>query len=307
MVMGFSVFFISFLSLLVCMNFQRSFLLLVCTLALAACSTTAPAPKMGASAPPPRQVAALPAGNYLTPLPAGSPSNPLTITGKKAPNYQNPYPSGTHAYFAAQPDYPKTMQTWSADPLLEQLTKSNSKLIICLPQQRARVYVNGRVAMDWPISTGVDGRLTPSGVFRVLEKKEKHSSNKYGSHDDDGDFQGSSMPFWHRFTWDGVGLHSGRVVAGRRLSHGCIRSPYSAAMKFFSYSQMGMAVYVSRGVEDYAQGGRVRPIDVKYRPQPNADYSDVPAAPSSPVPSVGNQAMPLDASQPINPAQLLQS
>lgn len=295
------------------MNTKFSLFALATAFAFASCITAPPVKKD--DSPKVVKPAPLPEGNYLTPLPAGSPSNPLTITDKKRPDYQNPYPKGTHAYFAAQPDYPKTMQTWSADPLLEQLTKSNSKLIICLPQQRARVYVNGRVAMDWPISTGVDGHLTPSGVFRVLEKKEKHSSNKYGDHNEQGEFEGSSMPYWHRFTWDGVGLHSGRVVAGKRLSHGCIRTPYSTVKKFFNYSQVGMAVYVSRGIEDYAQGGRVNPIDVKYRPQPNADYTDTaaapaateaPAEPAAPAEStVGALERPFDPAKPINPATLL--
>ncbi len=232
------------------------------------------------------------ADDFLADLPAGTPRNPLNLQGKNAPDYVNPYPAGTHAHFAAQPAYPKTSKTWVAKPLMEQLTKQNSKIIICLPQQRARVYVKGHVAMDWPVSTGVDGHLTPSGVFRVMQKKEKHSSTRYGKfvkstghtadHNADlanglpegTEFVGASMPYWHRLTWDGVGLHSGKVVPGRRLSHGCIRSPYKAIQMFYDYSQMGMPAYITRGVEDYSNGGRVAPDDVKYRPLPNNDYTD---------------------------------
>lgn len=250
--------------------------------------------------PPPQQVtrvapvaaAVNPDEAYLTPLPEGAPSNPLDLKGKNKQDYINPYPAGTHAHFAAQKSYPKNLETWIAKPLMEQLTKSNSKIIICLPQQRARVYVNGLVAMDWPVSTGTTGHLTPSGVFRVMQKKEKHSSTRYGkfvtssgktsnSNADlaDGlpegkEFVGASMPYWHRLTWDGVGLHSGRVVAGQRLSHGCIRCPYQTIKTFYSYSQVGMPAYITRGIEDYANGGRVQPVDVKYRPQPNNDYTD---------------------------------
>ncbi len=218
--------------------------------------------------------------------------NPLNIEGKNAPDYVNPYPAGTHEHFAATPAYPKTMKSWSDDSLLAELTKNNSKLIICLPQQRARVYVKGRVALDWPVSTGTKGHLTPTGVFRVIEKKEKHRSSRYGRFvnssgktiDSNADlkdgipegatFSAASMPYWHRFTWDGVGLHTGRVVAGRMLSHGCIRTPAAIAKKFFSYSQMYMPVYITRAVEDYQNGGKVDPLDVKYRPIPNNDYTD---------------------------------
>ncbi len=226
--------------------------------------------------------------------------NPLDIQGKTILGYQNPYPIGSHEHFAAEPAYPKTMKSWSDDNLLAELTKNNSKLIICLPQQRARVYVNGRVALDWPVSTGTNGHLTPTGVFRVIEKKEKHSSSRYGRFvnssgetiDSNADlkdgvpegasFSAASMPYWHRFTWDGVGLHTGRVVAGRRLSHGCIRTPGAIAKKFFSYSQMHMPVYITRAVEDYHSGGQVDPVDVKYRPIPNNDYTDNLPTPASP-------------------------
>ncbi len=220
-------------------------------------------------------------------------NNPLILPGKKDPGYSNPYPTGTHAHFAANPSYPKTMKHWVDKKRMETLSSGNSKLIICLPQQRARVYVDGICAMDWPVSTGTKGHLTPTGVFRVIEKKEKHASNRYGrvisskgkTEQSDTDrakgipagktFRGASMPFWHRFSNDGVGLHSGRVVAGRQLSHGCIRTPYAAAKQFFSYSQMTMPVYITRGVEDYIGGGRVSPADVRYRPIPNNDYSDI--------------------------------
>ncbi len=232
-----------------------------------------------------------PQGGHLEGVPVYE-GNPLTMEGKNVPGYVNPFPAGTHEHFAATPAYPKTMKSWSDDSLLEELTKNNSKLIICLPQQRARVYVKGRVALDWPVSTGTKGHLTPTGVFRVLEKKEKHSSSRYGRFvnnsgktidgnadlksgvPDGATFRAASMPYWHRFTWDGVGLHTGRVVPGRMLSHGCIRTPGAIAKKFFSYSQMHMPVYITRAVEDYYAGGKVEPADVKYRPIPNNDYTD---------------------------------
>ncbi len=234
------------------------------------------------------------AGAHQTLFPADAPANPLNISGKNLPGYVNPYPVGTHAHFAAKPKYPKTMEYWFDKKLMEQLTASNSKLIICLPQQRARVYVNDTIAMDWAVSTGVNGRLTPTVITSVLEKKERHASNRYGRLVDaegktinsDADsshgvpegatFRGAGMPHWHRFTWDGVGLHGGRVVPGRRLSHGCVRSPYHVVRLFFSYSQVNMPVYITRAVEDYARGGFVKAIDAKYRPIPNNDYTDMP-------------------------------
>ncbi len=218
--------------------------------------------------------------------------NPLDIPNKKAKGYANPYPKGSYEYFVAKPSYPRTMNVYSNDELLGKLTASNSKIIICIPQQRARLYVDGKVAFDWPVSTGRDGHETPTGAFRVMEKQAKHFSNRYGkfvnkrgrvvsSSADTAKgipagmtFSPSAMPNWHRLTWDGVGIHGGRVAAGQRLSHGCIRSPYDVAAKLYEHSVNGMPVYISRAVEDYNRGGYVKPIDVKYRPKPGNDYTD---------------------------------
>lgn len=219
--------------------------------------------------------------------------NPLDLPNKNAPGYQNPYPAGTYEYFVAQPAYPKTMETYSDDVLLNRLTVSNSKIVICIPQQRARLYVEGKVALDWPVSTGTNGHETPTGVFRVMEKDKNHKSNRYGKFvnaqgktinsnadlsqglPEGATFNAAGMPNWHRLTWDGVGIHGGKVIAGKRLSHGCIRTPYAVAAKLFEHSEFGMPVYISRAVEDYNRGGYVRPIDVKYRPKPGNDYTDI--------------------------------
>lgn len=235
------------------------------------------------------------AADDLPPLVDTKGANPLNMPNKKAADYANPFPQGTFEYFAAQKAYPTTAQVYVDDRLLGYATAANSKIIICLPQQRGRLYVYGRVAMDWPISTGTNGHETPTGVFRVIEKSRDHHSSRYGKWVVDSNvvnsnadrikgtapegavFVPSAMPNWHRLTWDGVGIHGGRVVPGRRLSHGCIRTPYATAKKLFEHTFMGMPVYITRAVEDYNRGGFVRPADVKYRP--GGDVSDLPKEP----------------------------
>ncbi len=238
--------------------------------------------------------------------------NPLDLPGKDQPTYVNPYPAGTYEHFVAQPSYPKSMDVYADEALLDQITVSNAKIIICIPQQRARVYVNGHVALDWPVSTGTNGHETPTGVFRVMEKNKDHHSNRYGKFvnasgktvngnadtangvPEGQTFVPAPMPNWHRLSWDGVGIHTGKVIPGRRLSHGCIRSPHAAATKLFEHSAMGMPCYITRAVEDYNRGGFVRPIDVKYRPIPGNDYTDL-AQPYKTIPATAANTAPAQA------------
>lgn len=220
--------------------------------------------------------------------------NPWDVPGKSAPDYANPYPAGSYEHFAAQPEYPNTMKNYCNEKLLQRLTVANSRIIVCIPHQRARLYVDGKVAFDWPVSTGTNGHETPTGVFRILDRETNHHSNRYGKFisgngktlNSNADaakgvpagatFSPASMPHWNRLTWDGVGIHGGKVIPGRRLSHGCIRTPYDVARKLFTYTCKDMPVYVTRAVEDYSRGGKCKPIDVKYRPKPGNDYTDMP-------------------------------
>ena len=222
-----------------------------------------------------------------------SPQNPLDLPGKELDSYTNPYADGTYEHFAAAKEYPFTPLSYTDAKLLRQATSDNSRLIICLPQQRARFYVNGKVAMDWAVSTGADGHLTPTGLFRIQEKRKKgYRSRRYGrfmnaaGHVTNGHadlargmpeghtFEGFELPCWHRFSPDGIGLHSGIVIPGKRLSRGTIHTHEHIARKFFRYSALGTPVYITSAVEDYNKGGHVNPEDLRYRPIPGNDYTD---------------------------------
>lgn len=158
--------------------------------------------------------------------------------------------------------YPEVMDIYTDDALMAQ-ADSSCPIFICLSQQRGRLYVGNQVAADWPVSTGIPGRETPTGKFRVTQKKEQYASNRYGkmynaegkciNSDADafkdpvpegGKFVGAPMPNWQRLTSDGVGMHTGKVRAGQRLSHGCIRTPHSMAVKLFAITKVGTRVTV---------------------------------------------------------------
>lgn len=177
-------------------------------------------------------------------------------------------PDGYELFVKAHPKYPNTMVIYRNAELMSQATP-DSPIYICLSQQRGRLYVNGKVAADWPVSTGTGSHPTPTGTFRVLEKKREYSSNTWGKVLDangkcvngnadsrrcsipaGGRFVGSPMPNWQRLTGSGIGMHTGKVRAGRTLSHGCIRTPGRMARELFNITATGRSkVTVTREVE----------------------------------------------------------
>ena len=168
-----------------------------------------------------------------------------------------PKPDNYEIFVRTHPNYPKIMDIYRNPELMSQASPQ-SPIYICLSEQRGRLYVNGRVAADWPVSTGTGDHPTPTGSFRVLEKKREYSSRTWGRMLDadgrcvdanansattpvpeGGRFVGSPMPNWQRLTGNGIGMHTGKVRAGRRLSHGCIRTPNRMARELFDITATG--------------------------------------------------------------------
>jgi hypothetical protein len=108
-------------------------------------------------------------------------------------------------------------------------------LVVSLGKQTVTVYDGVKKIATSPISSGMRGRETPTGIFSILEKNRYHYSNLYG---------GAPMPFMNRITNSGVAMHAG-VVPGYPASHGCIRLPYSFARKLFGITTIGARVIVS--------------------------------------------------------------
>ena len=166
-------------------------------------------------------------------------------------------------------NYPTSMQVYLDDALLER-ADARCPIYICLSQQRGRLYVDNQVAADWPVSTGADTHPTPTGPYRVRFKEKEHASNRYGKMynaegkcinrnadaftdqvPEGGRFEGSPMPNWMRLTADGVGMHTGKVVAGKRLSHGCIRLPHMISTMLFDIVKYGSRVIIAEDIEPH--------------------------------------------------------
>jgi hypothetical protein len=115
-------------------------------------------------------------------------------------------------------------------------------VVVSLPQQRAYVYRNGVLIGRSTISSGREGKETPTGVFTVLQKKRKHESNIY---------KGAQMPNMQRLTWSGIALHAGKLP-GHPASAGCVRLPLEFSRLLFEVTKTGTTVVVADDASDSA-------------------------------------------------------
>jgi hypothetical protein len=126
-------------------------------------------------------------------------------------------------------------------------------MVVSLKAQQAAIYRNGVRIGATTVSTGKTGHETPTGVFTILQKKEKHNSNLYNN---------ASMPYMQRLTWDGIALHAGNLP-GRPASHGCIRLPLAFSKLLFGATEMGMTVVITdepRGPTRLDSGDILAPV-----------------------------------------------
>ena len=169
--------------------------------------------------------------------------------------------SYTYEAFISSPGYRSSRDYWRG-AALEKTDPAHSHVEILLAEQRGRLYINGVIAMDFPVCTGrIGGSETPKGTFRITEKKEEHRSSLYGCFVDAEDnlvkanvnstdtpppgahFKGSLMQYWLRFN-GAIGLHVGNVIEREGLSHGCVRLPIEPSEILFSKLDVGSKVIV---------------------------------------------------------------
>jgi hypothetical protein len=141
---------------------------------------------------------------------------------------------------AAPQDEPEAMEISAAELApgkfvwADPATPEPVTVVVSIPLQRAYVYRGAALVAASAVSTGKPGDDTPTGVFPILQKAAKHTSNKYGS----------PMPYMQRLTWDGIALHAG-PNPGVPASHGCIRLPNAFARKLFEVTGIGTTVVVT--------------------------------------------------------------
>ncbi len=142
----------------------------------------------------------------------------------------------------------QTLNIPSADVLLPYLPTPNKRVLISIPEQRMRVYQDGALLYDWPVSTGIDDSPTHTGVFQILNKEE----NAYASLWD------LWMPHFIAIYPSGPGFYNGIhalpiLSSGRRLwegllgspaSYGCIILGIDEAEILYQWAEIGVPVII---------------------------------------------------------------
>ncbi|WP_315765580.1 MULTISPECIES: L,D-transpeptidase family protein [unclassified Bradyrhizobium] len=142
---------------------------------------------------------------------------------------------------------------------------------ISINKQQVKIYDSNGLFAEAPVSTGMKGHPTPTGVFSIIQKQKYHRSNIYS---------GAPMPFMQRITWSGVALHAG-VLPGYPASHGCIRMPPAFAVKMYGWTRIGARVLVTSG--EVEPSNFTHPLLAALKaPQPSASAQPDTNAPAAP-------------------------
>jgi len=165
----------------------------------------------------------------------------------------------------------KSFAIYQNKKLLSCANGKNTKLKIDISEQRVRLYVNGKVALCSPCTTGAKRKFepntkvyrnqsTPKGSFKISEKIADKRSTIFGDiyrgkkkvyHGDrrkykgkSGKYVGASLKNWMRLTSGGIGLHASKYVKRYPGSNGCIRLPYKVSKTIFKNVRKGTTVSI---------------------------------------------------------------
>ena len=167
----------------------------------------------------------------------------------------------------------KSFKVFKDNKLLAKANGRNTKLKVDVSEQRLRLYVNNKVALDSPCTTGAKRKFepntkiyrdkhTPTGTYKVREKIADKRSTIFGDlyrngkkiyHGDRRKYKGSwkgvkyvgaSLKHWMRLTSGGIGLHASKYVKRYPGTNGCIRLPYHVAKTVFKKVKNGTKVSI---------------------------------------------------------------
>lgn len=112
--------------------------------------------------------------------------------------------------------------------------EGDPKIVIDLLTQTAYAYRGDVLVGAASISSAKQGKETPLGFWKVLQKKKFHRSRKYNN---------APMPFMQRIDEFGIALHGGDNP-GYPASQGCVRMPMKFAEKLYGLTKLGTEVII---------------------------------------------------------------
>jgi peptidoglycan hydrolase-like protein with peptidoglycan-binding domain len=178
---------------------------------------------------------------------------------------------GSYESFRKSVNLRKSFKVYKDKVLLSRANGRNTRLKVDVSEQRVRLYVNGKVALDSPCTTGAKHKFepntkiyrdkhTPLGTFKIMEKIADKRSTIFGDmyrhgkrvyHGDRRKYRGpkakyigASLKNWMRLTSGGIGLHASKYVKRYPGTNGCIRLPYNVAKTIFKKVRRGTKVQV---------------------------------------------------------------
>ncbi len=112
--------------------------------------------------------------------------------------------------------------------------EGETRLVIDLLVQMAYVYRGDQLVGAATISSGQQGKETPLGFWKILEKRRTYFSRKYDN---------APMPWMQRIDEFGIALHGGKLP-GFPASRGCVRLPMAFAEKLYGLTKVGTEVVI---------------------------------------------------------------
>ena len=176
-----------------------------------------------------------------------------------------------HSEFKKHVNLRKSYAVFKDNTLLCKANGKNTHLKIDVSEQRVKLFVNGKIALDAPCTTGAKKKLepntrtyrdkhTPYGTFKIMEKIAAKKSTIFGDmyrngkkvyHGDRRKYRGPkakyvghTMHHWMRLTSGGIGLHASKYVKRYPGSNGCVRLQPKIAKVIFSKVRRGTKVSV---------------------------------------------------------------
>ena len=188
-----------------------------------------------------------------------------------AKNKSNTNSCKSYVAFRKSVNLRKSYKVFKDNKLLCKANGRNTHLKIDVSEQRVKLLVNGKVALDAPCTTGAKHKLepntktyrdkhTPLGTFRIMEKIAAKKSTIFGEmyrngkkvyHGDRRKYRGPKAKYvghtmhnWMRLTSGGIGLHASKYVKRYPGSNGCVRLQPKIAKVIFKKVRRGTKVSV---------------------------------------------------------------